>query len=468
MAQRIDVELTSHRDDGTWTWRAAGARQPKGDVTADLVPEGASVGDVLRAEVEAGIDGMQIATLAPPKVRKRKEPQRIEILGSGDDAPGVTTQLAPKRGGRGGRGGDRRDRGERGGRGGDRRDRGERGGRGGDRRDRPRRERPAAEQRPKPKRLKAGRTHRNEVLRTVDEAQRPLAELLLRGGIPEVRKALDRMDAAARDRSQPRVDAEPILRVGEQLLPHLRMAEWHDRADAALADVDEVDLRDLRQVVVAAEANARDEATRALADQLRDALARRVDAEHAAWLAELDQLLADGRVVRALRLSSRPPKAGARFPTELANRLAEGAASSLTADVGGDRYAVVLDALAYSPVRAQVAPEGVPTPVPDDLVAVVRKLADRIPPVATAFGIEATAPKRRGGRRRGGAKKAAARPAPSEGAAPAAEARSSDEATPAAEAAPSEGAAPAAEARSSDEATPAAEATPSATPPADG
>ena len=429
MAQRIDVELTSHRDDGTWTWRAAGARQPKGDVAAELVPEGASVGDVLRAEVEAGIDGMQISSLAPPKVRKRNEPQRIEILGSGDDAPGVTTQLAPKRGGRGGRG-------DRGGRGGDRRDRGDRGGRGGDRRDRPRRERPAAEQRPKPKRLKAGRTHRNEVLRAVDEAQRPLAELLLRGGIPEVRKALDRMDAAARDRAQPRVDAEPILRVGEQLLPHLRMAEWHDRADAALADVDEVDLRDLRQVVVAAEANARDEATRALADQLRDALARRVDAEHAAWLAELDQLLADGRVVRALRLSSRPPKAGARFPTELANRLAEGAAASLTADVGSDRYAVVLDALAYSPVRAQVAPEGVPSPVPDDLLAVVRKLADRIPPVATAFGVEATAPKRRGGRRRGGAKKAPATPSPATEPAPTAEAAPSGGPAPSDEPAP--------------------------------
>ena len=36
MPRRIDVELTSERADGTWTWRAAGAKQPKGEVAVDL------------------------------------------------------------------------------------------------------------------------------------------------------------------------------------------------------------------------------------------------------------------------------------------------------------------------------------------------------------------------------------------------------------------------------------------------
>jgi hypothetical protein len=188
------------------------------------------------------------------------------------------------------------------------------------------------------------------------------------------------------------------------------MAEWRDRADAALADVDELDLRDLRQVVVAADANARDEATRELAEQLRQALTRRVDEEHAAWLAELVELLDEGRVVRALRLSSRPPKAGARFPTELATRLAEATSESLTDDISSDRYGTVLDALAYSPVRAQVVPRGVPAKPNDALLAAVRKIADRIPQVATAFGIEASAAAP--GRRSRPAKKAGARPVP--------------------------------------------------------
>ena len=57
MATRIDIEITSDRGDGTLTWRAAGAKQPKGVVNADLLPAGASVGDVLRAEAEFTVDG---------------------------------------------------------------------------------------------------------------------------------------------------------------------------------------------------------------------------------------------------------------------------------------------------------------------------------------------------------------------------------------------------------------------------
>ena len=46
MSRRIEVELTSQRDDGTWTWRAAGAKQPKGSLDGTLLYDGASVGDV--------------------------------------------------------------------------------------------------------------------------------------------------------------------------------------------------------------------------------------------------------------------------------------------------------------------------------------------------------------------------------------------------------------------------------------
>lgn len=418
MSNRIEVELTSQREDGTWTWRAAGARQPKGVVDGSLLPDGAKVGDVLKADAESGIDGITLTAFVTKGERHRSEPERIEILGSRRAEPGVTTQLVEKRGrgGRGDRDRDGRGRGERG-------ERGQRGDRRGGPPDRDRgrgrpergrderRERPEPEPRPRAKRLKAGRTHRQAVLQAVAVDQRPIAEIVLRGGIPGVRQAIDRMNDAAKAHGQPAVAAEPLLGLAEKLLPHLRMAEWHDRADAALADVDELDLRDLRQVVVAADANARDEATRELAEQLRTALTRRVDEEHAAWLAELSELLDEGRVVRALRLSSRPPKAGARFPAELAARLVEAASASLTSDISSDRYATVLDALAYAPVRAQVVPEGIPARPSDALVAAVTKIADRVPKVAEAFGIEATAAAP-ASRRPRPAKKAGARPVP--------------------------------------------------------
>ena len=53
--------------------------------------------------------------------------------------------------------------------------------------------------------------------------------------------------------------------------------------------IETVDLRDIRSVVVAADGAARDEETRALADQLREGLSNRVDAEHNAWRDELDE-----------------------------------------------------------------------------------------------------------------------------------------------------------------------------------
>ena len=244
--------------------------------------------------------------------------------------------------------------------------------------------------------------HRNEVMASLPEEQKPIAEQVLRGGIPAVRQAVDKQNEAAKASGAPEIKADGVVSIAEQLLPRLRTAEWHDRADAALADVDEVALQDLRSVVVAADQAARDDETRELAQRLRDALTRRVEQEHAAWLAEIAQTLSDGRAVRALRLSSRPPKAGAPLPPDVSSRLAEAASASLTADTAPDRYATVLDALAYSPVRGVVTVQGVPAEPGEALLGVVRKFASRLPQIAAAFGMDASAgpPRRPGGPKR--------------------------------------------------------------------
>ncbi len=80
MPRRIDVELTSTREDGTWTWRAAGARQPKGELDGGLLPTGSKVGDVVRAEADFDVDGITVVAVLPPK-GERKEAERLEIIG---------------------------------------------------------------------------------------------------------------------------------------------------------------------------------------------------------------------------------------------------------------------------------------------------------------------------------------------------------------------------------------------------
>jgi hypothetical protein len=450
MPRRIEVELTSVRDDGTWTWRAAGARQPKGELDGGLLPAGAKVGDVLRAEADFDVDGITVVAVLPPK-GGRKEPERLELIGPPTrDDQFVTTQLAPKgRGERRGRDdrdrGDRRERRERqdGGRPGEgrrggpaeRRDRARREGPPGERRERPTRPpRPAPEAKPKPKRLRPGRAHRNAVLAELPEEQKPIAEQVLKGGIPAVRQAVQKQNEENKAAGQPEVAAEPLVTLAEQLLPRLRAAEWHDRAEAALGAIDDLDLRDLRSVVVAADAAARDDETRALAGRLREGLTRRVEEEHRAWLSEIDETVRAGRVVRALRLSSRPPKAGTPFPPELGARLAEATSANLTAETAPDRFATVLDALAYAPVRATVEAQGLPATPSPELMALVTKLASRIPKVAAQFGVEAPPPPTRGAKGRRPRSGAPVPPPPALPKAPAAAAIEAPPPTPAIEA----------------------------------
>jgi hypothetical protein len=422
---RIDVELTSSRPDGTWTWRAAGAREPRGVVEASVLPSGAKVGDVFKVEATIALDGIEIHSVVPERAA-RKEVDRLEILGGGD-FEAVTTSLVGKR--------DRSDRGDRGRR--DRRD-GRDESRGRDRKDgdrprddqrrteRPRGEgtgppRPAAErdrprpprrerpsyapvpevpQRPKPKRLRPGRAHRQELLAALPDEQKPIAEQLLRGGIPSVRQALRDQNEALRAEGKPEVKTSGIEALAQDLLPRVRVAEWLDRADAAQSSVDDLDLRDLRSVVTAAADPmvTRDDSTRELADGLRVALERRQNEEHEQWLGDITAALDVGRVVRALRLSSRPPKAGVRFPPELGTRLTEAATAALTADAASDRWAAVVEALAFSPVHAVVTPAAPPQQVTDDLRGLVKGVAGAVPQIATLLGIEPPPPGSRAAR----------------------------------------------------------------------
>jgi hypothetical protein len=416
MSRRIEVELTSSRDDGTWTWRAAGAKQPKGVLDAQLLPSGAKVGDVLRVDAEFEIEGISIINVLPPKA-KAKEPERIEIVGPPRPRPaGVTTQLTgkpdrgrPRRDGerpdrpRGERPdrprGDRPDRpdrarGDRPARA-DRSERGDRPARGerpkGERRERPparpQAERPAAEQKPKPRKLSPGSVHRTAAVEAMSPEQRPVAEQLLKGGIPAVRQAIQTQNKAARDTGQPELNADLLLGIAEELLPRLKAAEWLDRAEAAAEHADDIGTRDLRSVVATADAGAREDRGRELAATLRDALERRLTAERDRWLTDMTSALEEGRLVRALRISARTPDPASRIPSELAVRLSEAASAAMSPEASGERWTTLLEAVSASPVRRTVKPLGLPAEPGEELLGTARKAAGRIPALAPMLGI---------------------------------------------------------------------------------
>ena len=412
MSYRIDIELTSARDDGMWTWRAAGARQPKGLLDARLLYEGAGVGDVVKAEVESGLDGIEVITVLPPKP-KRDEPEKIILLSPKRDGVsrsksrdtsyreegGTSSKVLehskpeatspPRRGDSKG----------------------------------PRKDRLAArgKSRPKvhaeestttaptdevagsedtqsvqststatrrqPRRVVPGRRHRKELLNKLPVEQRPIAEQLLRGGIPAVRQAIEQQNEALRKEGRPEISPEPLLAMAETLWPQVNSATWLDRAEAVLRDPSSVGMRDLRAIVASAGTVILNETGRKLASELRSMLEERVSQRRQRWLEDISHDLEEGAVLRALKRSSRPPDGGARFPAELALRLAEAAGQAMNETTPAPVWRELLEAVLTSPVRRTVKPVGLPVDADQDLKVAARGASGQIPALASLLGI---------------------------------------------------------------------------------
>lgn len=404
MSRRIEIELTSRNEEGAYTWRAAGARQPRGTLDAALVPAGARVGDVVRAELESGLDGLEVVSVAARAEKSDDHAtNRIEVIGTPRRGPDVSISYAP---------GNRRRREEResDSRAADRRPGrpparrpadaavAERS-RDGRRQERPRgphREREGADARPRPRAADAegGRpparrerraapqtAYRNALLATLGPEQLPIAEQLLRGGIPAVRQAL--AEHSTRQPAGAAANSDAVLAIAEQLLPRVNLAAWKDRASAAQSAGRELRLRELRAVVTASRTVTLDDEARTLARTLHQTLDERVKALQDDWLSRMGTSLDEGRVIDAVRLSARPPEPATRLPAEVAVRLAEVAGAAMTAELEPGAWTALLGAVVESPVRRTVKPHGIPEGAED----AARRAAGSVPELARLLGL---------------------------------------------------------------------------------
>jgi hypothetical protein len=377
MSRRLDIELTSNRNDGTWTWRAAGAKSPKGVVREEILGTDLRVGRIFKVEAEMDIDGIEVIAVVAGREKNQKF-DTLEILGSGREFEPVTQKLA------------RRDKGPR----------KDKGPKRGPKTDGPRGERtqrrsfvnpPELPKRPAAKRLKAKRLHRAAIIDALPAEHQAVAERALTGGLKAVRDAVKTQNEQLKKEGKPLIPADGVVTLAQDLLPKLRVAEWLDKAEAAKADLETLDLRDLRSVVVGSDDPmvVRDESTRVLAAELKVALKSKIEAEQSQWLADIAAAIDVQRVVRALKVSSEPPKAGQPFPADLAQKLAHAASAALAPEDPQDRWVTVLEAIAFSPVRASVKPVAIPAQPSEALLATVKRLAPLIPHIATLFGVVA-------------------------------------------------------------------------------
>ena len=176
--------------------------------------------------------------------------------------------------------------------------------------------------------------------------------------------------------------------IAAQLLAEYRTAEWQDRADLVLVNFDKIDLAEIRMLVADSCACASTPETRSQADEAREKLAERAERQHGEWLADLATHLSEGRVLRALRQSGQPPKAGVPLPLDLVKWLTSAAADILTPEAQPDRWSKTLQALAVSPVRRLVRPEHPPATLSPELTDTLTELAPRFPYIAALFAGE--------------------------------------------------------------------------------
>ncbi len=399
MSRRIDIEITSINGTSA-TWRAAGARQPKGTLDTSLLTEGFVVGSVYRAEVEQYMEGVDVLSVAPPKTASPVDPrnERIALIAPESKGPDVQVTYAPK--GRGNRRdddrrsdrprGDRPDRprGERPERGSSERkpregaERSERGPRsGGDRRS-PRPSGPVA--------APVTTTHRNALLATLSPEQLPVAEQLLRGGMPAVRTAVAEQNKNATQQGRPTINPEVIDRIAEELLPKTNLAFWKDRAAGALGAGKELRLRDLRAVVTSAKTVSLDDEARGQLKELQTQLNARVDALRTEWTNKLDKALANGDVREMLRLASRTPDPSTRVSSENATKIAQAASDALTASAEPAVWTEIVALAVESPVRRLIKPAGIPADEACNALAV--KSAGSIPEFAKMLGMKVPPP----------------------------------------------------------------------------
>ena len=230
-------------------------------------------------------------------------------------------------------------------------------------------------------------TYRNAALAALQPEELPVAEQLLKGGIPGVRQAIEEQNARARSDGRPEVTEAPLMAMAERLLPVVNLASWKDRASVARNSGKEVSLRELRSIVASASTVTLDEEGRDMAAALRTALDQRVTALRAGWVTRISSALDADRVLDAVRASVRPPEPAARLSAELAVRLSTAAGAAMASDTPADQWLTLLGVVIDSPVRRTVKPAGLPAGADESVLAEARKAAGYVPELARLLGI---------------------------------------------------------------------------------
>ena len=232
--------------------------------------------------------------------------------------------------------------------------------------------------------------HRNAFLATLSPEQLPVAEQLLRGGMPSVRTAVAEQNKNATAQGRPTIDAGTIERIAEDLLAKTTLAMWKDRAGGALGAGKELRLRDLRAVVTSAKTTNLDDEARAQLKELQASLTTRLEILRTQWSERLDAAMKSNNLSEALRLVARPPDMSTRVSSETATSLAAAVSAALTAEQDVALWSELVQLTVETSIRRNVKPLGIPADEAAKSLAI--KNAGAIPEFAKLLGMKVPPP----------------------------------------------------------------------------
>lgn len=233
-------------------------------------------------------------------------------------------------------------------------------------------------------------THRNSLLATLSPEQLPVAEQLLRGGMPSVRAAVAEQNKNATAQDRPTIDAVTIDRIAENLLGKTNLALWKDRAAGAIGAGRELRLRDLRAVVTSAKTVSLDEEARAQLKELQVSLTARLEHLRTQWNAKLESAIESKNVKEALALVARPPDMSTRVSADTAVKVVAITSEALNAEADPTLWKEIVALTIDTSIRRNVKPLGIPND--ESCKAVAIHNAGAIPEFAKLLGMKVPPP----------------------------------------------------------------------------
>jgi len=227
-------------------------------------------------------------------------------------------------------------------------------------------------------------------LATLSPEQLPVAEQLLRGGMPSVRSAVAEQNKKATEQGRPTIDAATIERIAEDLLTKTNLAMWKDRAAGALGAGKELRLRDLRAVVTSAKTVTLDDEARAQLKELQTSLNAKLDVLRTQWVEKLDGAVASSNIAEALRLVARPPDMSTRVSAETAAKVTSMVSEALHAAQDVAVWMELVTLAVETSIRRNIKPLGIPGDEAAKALAI--KNAGAIPELAKLLGMKVPPP----------------------------------------------------------------------------